>query len=847
VPAHLQRVEPKFRSAWARVLALLTLVVLGACSAACTRNAAGESSSNLLAHRAPFRAAGVEHVARLTDARADADGSAWNGTQAAVLASPDSLVEYDLGQSVPIDAAFLQADNNDVYEVLVSEDGRDFRSLWRAPVVTAPGLRSRYASGLGGKGRFVRLVARGGDSAYSVTELSLFQTTPAVFPPHVAGLQLQASEPSLGRQWLVFGAALVLLSLLSLRRSRWWWIALLTALPLAAAYDLLHALHASWPVGALDVSLARAVAATVAGVVVAREVFAPKRFAAHDRVDVGVLSVAAVLALACFFNLGRAQFRDDRSGQPSYVHSFDMRVYYPTAKYFAELGYEGVYLASVAAYADDDPTVTLDSLAAVSLRDLRTHRMTTVAQSRPQIEAVQRRFTPARWEAFKADMRYFRKSMGVRDYLGSLYDHGANATPVWMTVAHWIFALTSASDATLLVGGALDPLLLLILFAFVGRTFGVRTMLVSAVVFGATDFYMFGTNWVGATLRHDWMVGLGIGLCALRRERWVLAGALIAWAAMIRAFPALALAGLMLPAFWWMRAYRDRQGRWPSVARWRSRQSGVVQVVLGASVCACGWLVLSASMLGVDAWTGWMHKISLLAQGPHVNHVSLRALVSFSPDTTVAALSVAPPGTPSWADLQLAVLRSRMWLYAALIAAFVLAVITLARKQRLEHAALLGLLLVPVLFNPSNYYMHLVFLLPLLALERRLGQTVSWSRSRVERHGAAMWLVLLGLCALQYFTVLTPQVDLHFIYASVLLLVAVVATMLLFAQRDRVQRRRQAGRSSRRTSAGRRDGARARQRGRARYEADSGAAADAPGEAASARSKTDDIPRPPTA
>ena len=841
MPVPLQPLERSRRPVLALALALLTLAVIGVWSTARAQSSTGESSKNLLAHRTPSRVVGVEHAARLTDAQADAEGSPWNGERTAVLASPESRVEYDLGRSMPLDAAFLQGDNNDLYEVLVSENGRDFRSLWRAPAVSAPGLRSRHQSGLGGKGRFIRLVARGGDGAYSVSEVQLFEKTPAAFPPEITGLRIQEAEPTLGGHWLAFGAALVLLALLSRRRSRWWWIALLTALPLVAAYDLMHALRASWPVGNLDVSLARAVAAAVAAAVVAREVFAPKRFAAHGGVSVGVLTVAAVLAMASFFNLGRAQFHDHRSGQPSYVHSFDMRVYYPAAKYFPELGYEGVYLASVAAYADDDPTVTLETLAAVPLRDLHTHRMTTVAQARPQIELLRKRFTPARWEAFKADMRYFRQLMGVHDYLGSLYDHGANATPVWMTVAHWLFAWTTASDATLLVGGALDPLLLLILFAAIAHTFGLRTMLVSMVVFGATDFYMFGTNWAGATLRHDWMVGLGLGLCALRRERWLLAGVLLAWAAMIRAFPALALAGLALPALWWMRDYRERHGRWPSLARWRARQSGLLRVLLGATVCGCGWLVLSMSVLGVDAWTAWMHKISLLAQGPHVNHVSLRALLSFSPDNTVAALSTAPPGTPGWSDLQLAVLRSRMWLYAALIAAFLLGVVNLARKQRLEHAALLGLLLVPVLFNPSNYYVHLVFLLPLLALERQAERKDPPRRPHVDRHGAGIWLVLLGLCALQYFTVLTPEVDLHFVYASVLLLVTVIATMVLFARRDHVRRRLQAGRSGRRANAGRRDAARGQPRRRARFDTDPGTEADTP----PAASNPDDIPFPP--
>jgi hypothetical protein len=255
-----------------------------------------------------------------------------------------------------------------------------------------------------------------------------------------------------------------------------------------------------------------------------------------------------------------------------------------------------------------------------------------------------------------------------------------------------------------------------------------------------------------------------------------------------------------------------------------------------------GWLVVSTSVLGVDAWTGWMHKISLLAQGPHVNHVSLRALVSFSPDTTVAALAGAPPGTPSWSDLQMSVLRSRLWLYAGLITAFVLTVVSLARRQRLEHAALLGLLLVPVVFNPSNYYAHLVFLLPLLAMERRPATRAARRRNPVEWHGAIMWLVLLAVCVIQYATVLTPHLDLHFIYASVLMMMAIVAVLLLFARRDRERLRRKAARSRRRRGTASEGDEPVPSPERARFAAEAGGAADSADTAEASSTDADDIP-----
>ena len=44
-------------------------------------------------------------------------------------------------------------------------------------------------------------------------------------------------------------------------------------------------------------------------------------------------------------------------------------------------------------------------------------------------------------------------------------------------------------------------------------------MLYTVILFGATDFYQFGSNLMGSTLRQDWLVALGLGACALKKGR----------------------------------------------------------------------------------------------------------------------------------------------------------------------------------------------------------------------------------------------------------------------------------------------------------------------------------------
>jgi hypothetical protein len=560
---------------------------------------------------------------------------------------------------------------------------------------------------------------------------------------------------------------------------------------LFGGWQLWHGLSDAWPPGQREISLLRGVVGAVSAVVVARELFLPralgwlkeKLFGAERRGPVwlaeswcslGTLAVSGVLALATFGNLGHPQFWDHKLEQPSRVHNFDMRVYFPIAKYFKELQYDGLYQASVMAYVDDTPGMTLDSVGHVTMRNLKTHQMDRTRDVEPEIRAVKARFSPERWREFVRDMRYFRETMGIRDYLGSMHDHGGNATPVWFTVAHLIFMKTQATNGVLLLGALLDPLLLIAAFIAIGRVFGLRTMLLSMVVFGANDYYMFGSNWFGATLRHDWMAYLGLGACALKREKWMLGGALLAWSAMIRAFPALALAAVVVPGVFWVSEHRRTTKKFPTLRVLWEKQQPVIQTLLGAGLCVVAWFAISTAVLGFSAWVQWLHKAYLLATGPHVNHVSLRALMAYDPRYTFEGLQkMPPPDTADWGVWQERVFFARRGAFAAVVVVFVALVASASSRRKLEQAAILGLTLIPIVFYPANYYAHFVYLLPLLVVEK------PWkSEAPATPAGGVVWIAVAAMCAVQYFTVLEKDLDMHFNYAS-LILVLTLATVLV--------------------------------------------------------------------
>jgi hypothetical protein len=163
---------------------LLTTLASASCA-----GGAGGSGGNLLAGRAPVRSRGVVGAGRLSDGRAAREGDFWKTELTTRFASEDAYLVYDLGARQPIAAAWLQGDNNDRYELAVSDDGQSFSPAWRAEPQPGTGLRERHTAELQAAGRYLRVSAVGGDGAFALSELQVFSD------PHALGVPLAASGP----------------------------------------------------------------------------------------------------------------------------------------------------------------------------------------------------------------------------------------------------------------------------------------------------------------------------------------------------------------------------------------------------------------------------------------------------------------------------------------------------------------------------------------------------------------------------------------------------------------------------------------------------------------------------
>jgi len=764
----------------------LAIVVLTLVSAVHTLAAGPGPAPSLLERAKVIAVTGVTHPERLVDGTIAQDGDYWHTQLAAAFTEPNGSVTWDLGQDVVVRSAYLQGDNNDSYILTISSDNSKFRNLWVAPLVSSPGLRDRSTHGLDEKGRYLRLTVHGGDRAYALTELRLSSDAQADLGSQLTEKKGTPVEDELQDRMVWFGIAAAV-CILFVRRNQNLGLTLgLVALPVAVGIWMTSLGLELWPLGQREISLLRATVAAIAGIAILREALASRKFAANSRVTLGALFVSAVIATLSFVNLLNPQFWDHHTNQKSVVHNFDMRVYYPVAKYFRELHFDGLYLASVAAYVDDVPGATLDSLNGYEIRDLNTHYMVRVADVHDQINAVRHRFTPERWQSFVEDMRYFRQTMGPGDYMGSMHDHGGNATPLWFLIARILFYFTKANNTVLILGGLLDPLLLGLMFYAVKRTFGWRTMLVGIVLFGANDFHMFGSNWVGATLRHDWMAYIGLGICALATKRWWQAGTLLAMASLIRAFPAFILVTLTFPALYWAYRFYQREQRLPKWADILREQGAVVQVAKAASITVASAVVLSSLVLGFSSWPQWWHKVNLLERDAHTNHESLRMFLSFDLTTVPQALLGDEP-TMDWGRGLIRNWQQHQPLYFVLVAVAIATVFAAARRRQLQQAAILGFTLVPVVLSPANYYCHAFFLLSLVVIERERSSSGKLRLHPVSKRDAWIWAVLLGLCVAQYRTVLVNDIGLHFLMSGVFMLTsfAVILALLLYRRQPR--------------------------------------------------------------
>lgn len=407
-----------------------------------------------------------------------------------------------------------------------------------------------------------------------------------------------------------------------------------------------------------------------------------------DRRSKLFMVTAATLALLNFYNFG---FVRHYQGE-GFVNYHEHFHYYLGAKYFPELGYDGLYAASLAALRERRPNTVLPN----KVRDLRTNTMVSCEDHLAFADSVAARFTPARWEQFVSDRARILRSAPRRVANAIHVDHGFNPTPTWAAIARLGITHVTPGPTGSGILSFIDVILVSLMFLLIGRTYGSRVLCASLVIFG------LGFGWryiyVGALMRLDWLVAAVSAFCMLERKRPALAGVLLGYATVTRLFPALFLAGPVLLA---LKSWLQRER-----PEWPMRLFGAFAVTV-----ALGLLLGALSGRGFAGWPEFVDNMTTHTSLMPYTRLDLNVALHVDPVELIPALATITPMPAESLPFNV----ERPWLaLPALQLGFIALFCLAAWRATLAEAAVLGLALIFALTPASSYYWVILLSLPLL-------------------------------------------------------------------------------------------------------------------------------------
>ena len=373
----------------------------------------------------------------------------------------------------------------------------------------------------------------------------------------------------------------------------------------------------------------------------------------------------SLLFIACIGVWAFSNFGFFHGPGSSALHVADMYHYYLGSKYIEELGYDGLYAATFEA---DEQSATPAFREVRHARDLQSANIVAADLLRNRSE-LRGRFSDERWAAFRRDLKFFEPLAPLPVWQRALRDHGYNAPPTRTVVTATLEnALGAANWLSVGFIALLDPLCLALMIGVVYATYGLRTAVLLTLLMGGN--VLSGFEWIGgAHLRYSWLVLSVIGVCALKRDRYLLAGVLLGCASLFRIFPAFLAGGVVLYCI--VEAFQTRE--------WKATYSRYLTgLALSAALLVLPSLVFFG---GIEGWQAYFAKISLHLVGSHGNHIGLSALVEGN--------------------------SAALWTGRALIAgAFVLSM----RQVNASQAAILGGVLIFAFGYVASYYYCLLIL-----------------------------------------------------------------------------------------------------------------------------------------
>jgi hypothetical protein len=697
--------------------------------------------ANLLAGKAPYHwndLRGGPPLSVTTDGTRAPEGAIWDAPLAIVLDTGAATISWDLGAVYALTAIWAQADANDTYTVWGSTDGNQFTELGRIEPVTNHGLRGRSIRLTGAPVRYLRFGEGDGDTYYSLSEIQAFCQVPQVFPPD---MKVGDAKPAqVARTWLTYWN--------DTSSARWEFVLALMGLALL-----------QW------------------GLILRRNARPEDRIHLRNR----LLGWLGLLAALTYINFGAFHF-------PNFIHTHEWVHYYVGSKYFPELSYTRLYECLSVADVEDGLRRRVEKRRTT---DLRTNVLTSSHDIIAHPERCKAHFSEARWRDFKHDVAFFRARLAARTWDDIQLDHGYNATPVWNVAGTLLSNLAPASNTQLYLLALLDPIYLAATIAVIWWAFGWQVLSVALLVFATnfpSRFYWTG----GSFLRWDWLFYTIAAICCLRKQRFGLAGASLAYAAGLRVFPIFLFLGPVMAVGWHFLEKRFLAGR-PSGADgdaavpgktaeapadgkppgffarllatlrkgWafvRSPQPPAVRTQLRGylpgyrrffvTAAITGTLLFGVSLAvsgGVTSYRDFAANTSKHKETPLVNNLGIRTVLSWRPSEVGRHTNDSRLTDPwaKWKEARLKSWKQALPVYAVLALAWLVLLGVSSRGNQPWVAAALGLTFVPVATELTSYYF--AFLLGVALLVEQREQVGRWLLLMTAFTQFVAWAPLRGM------------------------------------------------------------------------------------------------------
>jgi hypothetical protein len=298
---------------------------------------------------------------------------------------------------------------------------------------------------------------------------------------------------------------------------------------------------------------------------------------------------------------------------------YDLLHYYITPKYFDEIGYFRLLPALIIADNESGPYCP-GGTPVYLFQDEHDYRRQPLRHALAREQEIKSHFTPERWQQFVHDATYIQrlsKRLPCSHWRQLLQDHGFNGTPTWVLVARPIVSVIPVEWIKLAT--VIDLALILAMLAAVCWAFGAETFLFAWIFITVCYSFRWPTiSW--ALLRYDWMATMVIGICMIRKRKHYAGGAFFAYAALMRYFPVLWLAVIVVKGVHalvlrrnapWSRCWR----RVPA-AYWKMGAGfvGALVLLLGLSIARDGIGIHQQSLRNMAAHVE-PHNLSSMRQG----------------------------------------------------------------------------------------------------------------------------------------------------------------------------------------------------------------------------------------